>query len=51
MILTGVWKYRHMLLSDGHVAPVYVDTAHRAALLYTFGVLFVGFLLRAWVGW
>jgi hypothetical protein len=32
-LFTGVWKYRHMLLTEGHVAPFYVDTAHRAALL------------------
>jgi hypothetical protein len=45
-LLTGVWKYRHMLLSDGHLAPVYVDTAHRAALLYTFAALLLARLVE-----
>jgi len=40
-LVTGVWKYRHMLSSESHVAPVYVDVAHRAALLYTFAGLFL----------
>jgi hypothetical protein len=42
---TGAWKYRHMLLNDDHRAPVYVDVAHRAALLYSFaGVLLTRFV-------
>ena len=45
-LLTGVWKYRHMLLDEGHVAPVYVDTAHRAALLYTFAALLLARLVE-----
>jgi len=45
-LLTGVWKYRHMLLNDGHVAPVYVDTAHRAALLYAFAALLLARLVE-----
>jgi hypothetical protein len=38
-LLTGVWKWRAMLASPDHVAPHYVDTAHRAALLYSFACL------------
>lgn len=45
-LLTGVWKYRHMLLSEGHVAPIYVDTAHRAALLYSFAALLLARLVE-----
>jgi hypothetical protein len=45
-LLTGVWKYRHMLLAEGHVAPFYVDTAHRAALLYTFAALLLAQLVE-----
>ncbi len=42
---TGVWKYRHMLSSAEHRAPVYVDVAHRAALLYSFaGLLLARFV-------
>lgn len=38
-LLTGVWKYRCMMSRPEHQAPVYVDIAHRAALLYTFASL------------
>ncbi|HEY2389282.1 MAG TPA: hypothetical protein VGK30_20200 [Candidatus Binatia bacterium] len=40
-LVTGVWKYRHMLNDPSHLAPPYVDVAHRAALLYTFAALFL----------
>ena len=40
-LLLGVWKYRQMATSpDGRAHP-YVDTAHRAALLYSFATLLV----------
>ena len=40
-LLLGVWKYRQMISApDGHAHP-YVDTAHRAALLYSFALLLV----------
>jgi hypothetical protein len=45
-LLTGIWKYRHMLLAEGHVAPVYVDVAHRAALLYAFAALLLARLVE-----
>lgn len=35
-LVTGVWKYRHMIGSDEGTAPTYVNIAHRAALLYAF---------------
>jgi hypothetical protein len=38
-LLTGVWKWRGMLNAPDHLAPHYVDTAHRAALLYSFACL------------
>ncbi len=37
----GVWKYRQMATSENHLAHPYVDTAHRAALLYSFALLLV----------
>ena len=40
-LLTGVWKYRHMLTSATHLAPPYVDIAHKAALHYSFAILVV----------
>ena len=44
-LLCGVWKYRQMMASKTHQAHVYVDVAHRAALLYSFACL----VLRALV--
>jgi hypothetical protein len=38
-LLLGVWKWRAMLTAPDHLAPHYVDTAHRAALLYSFACL------------
>jgi len=35
-LLTGIWKYRCIMASPEAQAPVYVDVAHRAALLYSF---------------
>jgi hypothetical protein len=40
-LLLGVWKYRQMLTSADGLAHPYVDTAHRAALLYSFALLLV----------
>lgn len=38
-LLTGIWKYHGVRTRDGHRAHVYVDVAHRAALLYSFAAL------------
>lgn len=46
-LLTGIWKWRHMLASEKHVAPYYVDIAHRSALMYSFA----GLLVWHFVGW
>jgi hypothetical protein len=40
-LLLGVWKYRQMVASEESLAHPYVDTAHRAALLYSFALLLV----------
>jgi hypothetical protein len=40
-LLLGVWKYRQMAASAEGLAHPYVDTAHRAALLYSFALLLV----------
>jgi hypothetical protein len=40
-LLLGVWKYRQMAASPDGQAHPYVDTAHRAALLYSFASLLV----------
>lgn len=38
-MITGAWKHQKMLLSGHHQAPVYVDIAHRAGLMYSFASL------------
>jgi len=40
-LLLGVMKYRQMLESEERLAHPYTDTAHRAALLYSFALLLV----------
>jgi hypothetical protein len=40
-LLLGVWKYRQMATSPDGLAHPYVDTAHRAALLYSFATLLI----------
>lgn len=40
-LLLGVWKYRQMIAAPDGLAHPYVDTAHRAALLYSFALLLV----------
>lgn len=45
-MLLGIVKYRHMLRGPSHQAPFYIDTAHRAALLYSFAALVIAELLR-----
>jgi hypothetical protein len=40
-LLLGVWKYRQMAASPDGLAHPYVDTAHRAALLYSFATLLI----------
>jgi len=38
-LLSGIWKWRAMRRKPDHRAPYYVDTGHRAALLYSFACL------------
>jgi hypothetical protein len=35
-LLAGAWKYHHTRIQPDARAPVYVDMAHRASLLYAF---------------
>ena len=46
----GIWKYHQMATSESHLAHPYVDTAHRAALLYSFAALLVAWLVE-FSGW
>jgi hypothetical protein len=49
-LLLGVWKYRQMEASEEGLAHPYVDTAHRAALLYSFALLLVAVFVEL-SGW
>lgn len=40
-LLLGVWKFRQMAAAATGLAHPYVDTAHRAALLYSFATLLI----------
>ena len=40
-LLLGVLKYRQIATSEEHTSHVYVDIAHRTALLYSFALLLV----------
>jgi hypothetical protein len=40
-LILGVWKYRGMASSPDGLAHPYIDTAHRAALLYSFATLLI----------
>jgi len=42
----GILKYQRMLTTGDHVAPVYINIAHRAAFLYSFAMLVVATLLE-----
>lgn len=46
----GIVKYRQMATSENALAHPYIDTAHRAALLYSFAILLVAAFveLSAW---
>ena len=49
-LLLGIVKYRQMATSENALAHPYIDTAHRAALLYSFATLLVATFveLSAW---
>lgn len=49
-LVLGVWKYRQMATAEDHLAHPYVDTAHRAALLYSFATLLVASFVQ-FSGW
>lgn len=52
-LLLGVWKYQQIATSEDHRAHIYVDIAHRAALMYSFATLLVALFveLSAWPTW
>ena len=44
-MITGVWKYRKIMKSPEHSAPVYVDIAHRTSFFYSFASLVIAQLI------
>jgi hypothetical protein len=52
-LLTGVWKYRGIMASADAGAPMYVDIAHRAALMYSFACVVLALLAErsVWPDW
>ena len=49
-LVLGVWKYRGMSSSPEGLAHPYIDTAHRAALLYSFAALLIAVFVQL-SGW
>jgi hypothetical protein len=49
-LLLGVWKYHEITKSEDGRAHLYVDIAHRAALLYSFALLLVATFVQL-SGW
>lgn len=45
-MLIGLVKHQQMLKSADHLAPAYIDIAHRAAFLYSFAMLVIAKLLE-----
>lgn len=45
-MLIGIVKHQRMLSSSDHIAPAYIDIAHRAAFLYSFAMLVIAKLLE-----
>lgn len=52
-LVLGVWKYQQIATTKEHHAHIYVDIAHRAALLYSFATLLLAALVAfsAWPAW
>ena len=46
----GIPKYKQMATSETHLAHPYIDTAHRAALLYSFATLLIAVFVEL-SGW
>lgn len=49
-LLLGVWKYSQIASTEDHTSHIYVDIAHRAALLYSFALLLIATFVQL-SGW
>jgi hypothetical protein len=45
-MITGVWKYATIMKSENHKSSMYVDIAHRNALLFSFACLVIAKLME-----
>lgn len=45
-LILGVWKYRAMATSETGLAHPYIDTAHRAALMYAFATVMIAVFVQ-----
>lgn len=45
-LIGGVMKYHGIMTSENNRAPVYIDIAHRASLMYSFAALVMAELLQ-----
>jgi hypothetical protein len=45
-MLTGVWKYAAIMKSENHKSSMYIDIAHRNALLFSFACIVIAKLME-----
>ena len=45
-MVTGVWKYATIMKSENHESSMYVDIAHRNALLFSFACIVIAKLME-----
>lgn len=45
-LVLGVWKFRGMVTSADGLAHPYIDTAHRAALMYAFATVMIAVFVQ-----
>ena len=45
-LVLGVWKFRGMITSADGLAHPYIDTAHRAALMYAFATVMIAVFVQ-----
>ena len=45
-MLTGVWKYAAIMKSENHKSSMYIDIAHRNALLFSFACVVIAKLME-----
>ncbi len=46
-MITGVWKYAAIMKSENHKSSMYIDIAHRNALLFSFACIVIAKLMES----